>query len=290
ENAAEAAQISRVSYAGPDRLRPFVGEAAETGVLAPAEPVPAPGVTPLAVERRDQWDAGLTLAALEDLAVRNNPSIQQANSTAAKAAGIQTQVGLRPNPSIGYFGEEIGNEGAGGLNGAYVQQTLVTGDKLAWNQAVVGHDVNALMWQVEAQRQRVRTDIRVQFYLGLVAQQRLRLAREFREVAEKGVQVSEDRLQIQVGARPDLLQSQMQLNEVDLMIQRAELDLEAAWNQLAATAGVPHMVRPHLAGELEVPAIERDVEAVYQQIISVSPVLASARARVDRARANLQRQ
>src|SRR5690606_22767625 len=198
--------------------------------------------------------------------------------------------GLRPNPSIGYFGEEIGNEGAGGLNGAYVQQTLVTGDKLAWNQAVVGHDVNALMWQVEAQRQRVRTDIRVQFYSGLVAQQRLRLAREFREVAEKGVQVSQDRLRIQVGARPDLLQSQMQLNEVDLMIQRAELDLEAAWNHLAAIAGVPHMVRPHLAGELEVPAVERDVEAVYQQIISVSPVLASARARVDRARANLQRQ
>jgi outer membrane protein, heavy metal efflux system len=82
----------------------------------------------------------------------------------------------------------------------------------------------------------------------------------------------------------------MQLNEVDLMIQRAELDLEAAWNELAATAGIAHLARTPLIGELEAPLGERDAETVYQQIISTSPLLASARARVDRARANLQLQ
>jgi outer membrane protein, heavy metal efflux system len=281
----KSAAISHVSYADSASLDIAVLPADDPFTALQMVPPPAAASRP-----GDPQDApfGMTLAALEDLALRNNPSIQQASAAAARAGGIRTQVGLKPNPSIGYFGEEIGNEGAGGLNGAFVQQTFVTGGKLAWSQAVVDHDVNALLWQVEAQRQRVRTDIRVQFYAALVAQRRRELAREFRRVAEKGVQISEDRLRIQIGARPDLLQSEIQLNEVDLLIQRAELDLEAAWNELAATAGIASLLRPDLIGELETSVGERDAEAVYQQIIATSPLLASARARVDRARANLQ--
>src|SRR5690606_18426852 len=220
-----------------------VAEGAEGRVFAPVEALPTPSAAPLPVDAQNRT-GGVMLAALEDLALRNNPSIQQANATAARAAGIRTQVGLKPNPSIGYFGEEIGNEGAGGLHGAFVQQTFVTGDKLAWSRDVVGHELNSLLWQVEAPRQRVRTDVRTRFYATLVAQTRLKLAREFREVAEKGVRVSEDRLRVQVGARPDLLQSQMQLNEVGLWIQPDQLELEAPWNELAATVRVPYMQRP----------------------------------------------
>jgi outer membrane protein, heavy metal efflux system len=288
-----AAEISPVSYADLQELRPTIAngydaDGYDSNAFSGFDVVPTPAAPLPMDEQADR--AGMTLAALEDLALRNNPAIQQAGAAAARAAGIRTQVGLKPNPSIGYFGSEIGIDGAAGQNGAFVQQTFVTGGKLAWSQTVVGHDVNALLWQVEAQRQRVRTDIQVQFYAALAAQRRLELAREFRHVAERGVQVSEDRLRIQVGARPDLLQSQMQLNEVDLLIQRTELDLEAAWNQLAATAGLSSMLRPELIGDLETPPDGRDTEAVYQQIVATSPLLASARARVDRARANLQLQ
>ena len=145
----------------------------------------------------------LTLESFEQLALQNNPAIQQAAAAASKAAGIRTQVGLKPNPSIGYFGEEIGNDSAAGLHGAFISQTIVRGDKLAWNRTVIGHDVQFTRWQTEAQRYRIRNDIRLQFYEALGAQERLELARQFREVAEQGVEISKELVRVKEGARPD---------------------------------------------------------------------------------------
>ncbi|WP_417850093.1 TolC family protein [Thalassoglobus sp.] len=235
-------------------------------------------------------DPGMTLQALEDLAMQNNPAIQQANAVASKASGVHYQVGLKPNPSIGYFGEEIGNEGAGGLQGAFVSQTFVRGDKLAWNRQVIGHDVESMRWQVETQRQRVRTDIQVQFYQALAAQKRLELARDFRVIMERGVQVSKDRVAAQVGTRPDVLQSEIQLNEVELVIQQAEFQYDAAWKQLVALAGVPDLPPRVLIGEFQSAQESRDAETIYNEIVAKSPLLSAAYARVQRTQANLQRQ
>ena len=152
-----------------------------------------------------------TLEQLEQLALANNPSIAQASTLIAQSKGLQYQVGLTPNPIVGYFGEEIGNDGAGGLHGAFVSQTFVRGDKLAWNRQVLGQDVNRALWLADAQRHRVLTDIRLQFYAALEAQQRGELAREFREVVEQAVDLSRQRIEAKVGTRADLLQSQIQL-------------------------------------------------------------------------------
>lgn len=245
---------------------------------------------PVEVEGFPMGESGLTLEAIEQLALANNPAIQQANAASARAGGIRTQVGLKPNPTVGYFGEEVGNEGAGGLHGAFVSQTFVRGDKLAWNRQVHGHDVNAMNWQIETQRQRVRTDIRLAFYDALAAQKRLQLAKDFRSVAKEGVSVSEERVDAKVGTRPDVLQSEIQLNEVDLSIQQAEFELSAALNELAALAGVPDLGTTTLVGDLDVAVNARDVETEFAQIVAMSPQLAAAQARVDRARANVQRQ
>ena len=233
---------------------------------------------------------GLTLESLEQLALQNNPSIRQASAAASRAAGIRTQVGLKPNPSIGYFGEEIGNDSAAGLHGAFVSQTFVRGDKLAWNRTVIGHDVQAARWQAEVQRFRVRNDIRIQFYEALGAQKRLEIARQFREVAEKGVEISEELVRIKEGARPDVLQSEVQLSEVELAIQQAEYEFTAAWNELVAVAGTPELAPTTLIGDLDGPTSDRDIEGTYAQLVAESPVLAAACAKVRRARANLQRQ
>ena len=245
---------------------------------------------PVEIDDFAMGESGLTLEAIEQLALANNPAIQQANAASARAGGIRAQVGLKPNPTIGYFGEEIGNDGAGGLHGAFVSQTFVRGDKLAWNRQVHGHDVNAMNWQIETQRQRVRTDIRLAFYDALAAQKRLQLARDFRSVAKEGVTVSEERVDAKVGTRPDVLQSEIQLNEVDLSIQQAEFELSAALNELAALAGVPDLGTTTLIGDLNIAANARDAETEFAQIVAMSPQLAAAQARVDRARANIQRQ
>lgn len=245
---------------------------------------------PIAVNGFDLGDSGLTLEAIEQLALANNPAIQQASAASARAAGIRTQVGLKANPTVGYFGEEIGNDGAGGLHGAFVSQMIVRGDKLAWNRQVHGHDVNAMNWEIETQRQRVRTDIRLAFYDALVAQRRLQLASDFRSVAQEGVSVSKERVVAKVGTRPDLLQSEIQLGEVELSIQQAEFELSAALSELAAIAGVPDLGATILIGDLDIVSNTSDAETAFAQIVAMSPQLAAAEARVERARANVQRQ
>lgn len=260
----------------------FVDE--EGSDVPPAPAAPAELAAPTAA------GGELTLEFFERLALGNNPAIQQASAVAGKAAGIWQQVGLRPNPQVGYFGEEIGNDNSNGLQGAFVMQTVVTGGKLDWNREVIGHDAQMVLWEVEAQRFRVQTDIRTRFYDALAAQRRIELARDFHKVAEQGLDVSEKRMEAKVGARPDVLQSEIQVNEVDLLIQRAEIEFAAAWNELVAVAGVPDMVPTRLLGNLEAPVVQRETESLYVQIVEESPMIRAARSRVQRARSNLERQ
>jgi cobalt-zinc-cadmium efflux system outer membrane protein len=146
------------------------------------------------------------------------------------------------------------------------------------------------LWQVEAQRYRVRTDIRTRFYAALGAQKQIALAREFKIVAQKGVTIADERLKAQVGTRPDILQSEIQVNEVELTIQRAEFDFEAAWQELAAVAGVPYLPPSTILGSFASNMGERDIDSAHARIVAESPLLKSANEQVKRARINLHRQ
>lgn len=291
DTAAEATTDIKPSEGWSDKLTPvaYVDLSTKSAVSQPLamdesvvgddllEPVPTTGTTEY------------TLASLEQIAMENNPAIRQASATASEAAGIRTQVGLRPNPTVGYFGSQLGDAGTE-QNGAFISQDFVLGGKLALNRNVLNEDVQALLWDVEAQRFRVRTDIRTRFYEALAAQRRLELSSSFREVARKGVRVAEERMAALEGARPDILQSEIQLNEVDLIAQQARIDFDAAWRELAAIAGVPHMTPPRLVGSLEGAAQPHDLETEFSQLLGCSPELQAARSRVERARANLARQ
>ncbi len=280
------------SVASMDNLQPHQrSNSVSHGATQPVSPVAYQEAidTPAASPPEVISEPGMTLEALRQLALENNPSLRQAAAAASRAAGIQLQVGIKPNPRIGYFADEIGDNNSAGLQGAFVSQTFVRGGKLAANRHVHAHDVDAMMWQVETRRVRVLTDIEVRFYRVLAAQRRLKLAREFREVAAKGLSVAKDRLEAG-GTRPDVLQSEIQLGEVDLLIKRAEFDVAAAWKQLVAVAGVPEMTPATLVGELQTAQVDRQSESVYQRIVEESPLLQAAYQRVYRAQANLQRQ
>lgn len=238
----------------------------------------------------NEEDSGVTLDTLIDLALANNPALQLAAAAAGKASGIRTQVGLRPNVNIGYSGQEIGNGGNPGQHGAFFSQTYVGGRKLQWNRQVAGHDLNAQRWQIQVQRQRIETDVRIRFYRVLTAQQRLEEAVSFRQAAMTAVDIAAARLDAAEGARPDLLQSQILVDQVDLTIQAVEFEWRAAWQELAAIAGVPELEGVRLSERLNTQFVELDIESLYQQIASQSPLLQAALARVDRTRANLQRQ
>jgi len=231
----------------------------------------------------------LSLATLEAWALESNPSIRQASASAYKAMGFRNQVGLAPNPTIGFFGEQIGDAGTDQY-GAFVSQDIITGGKLQLNQNVLSHSVQSQLWEVETQRYRVLTDVRLRFYEALAAQQRLNAATEFDTVLAEGVRIAEVRKEAAEGSVPEILLAKIQRNEVRLVQQRAKYSFEAAWNELAATVGNRSLQPTSLAVPNAPSLAARNWEAVYSDVTSRSPELKAANARVCRAAANVQRQ
>lgn len=232
---------------------------------------------------------GLTLAYLEQLALENNPAIRQASASAHKGMGLRDQVGRRPNPMLEYNGEQLGDAGTD-QHMLTISQDFVTADKLGLNQQVLDQAVQAQLWEVEAQRRRVLTDIRVSFYDALAAQRRYHLASDFQAVAAKGVKVAVSRKAALEGSQPEILQAEIQQQEVELQQQQAEYELLAAWKELTATIGLPDLPLGDLSGDLPIESDQPAWETVYLKLLAESPEIQAASSRIAKSQANLNRQ
>jgi cobalt-zinc-cadmium efflux system outer membrane protein len=230
-----------------------------------------------------------SLATIESLALQQNPAVLQASASAHKAMGYRGQVGLKPNPVVGYQASQLADRGTD-QHVAFVEQDIVLGDKLRKNQRVLNQEIQSQLWEVETQRFRVLTDIRQRFYEALAAQRRMELAAEFEEVAIKGVTFAEARVSAKEGTRPEVLQAEIQLKQIQLQRRQASAAFTGAWKQLMATAGMPDVQPGTLDGVLSDSVEAKDWAAIKAQILAASPELQGARARLARARANVDRQ
>lgn len=261
--------------------------AAEQHTSAPqGSPIPD---LPMPVPNDAPGVSAWTLASLEATALQNNPAIAQASASAYKAIGFHDQVGTKPNPTVGYNGTQLADQGTD-QHVAFVEQDIVMGGKLARNRAVLSQEIQSQLWEVEAQRYRVQTDVRQRFYEALAAQRRLVLATEFREIAAKGVEVAKARVEAKEGSIPEVLQAEIQFNQVEVQRRQAEAAFRGAWNQLMAMVGLNGTAPGVLDGTLPVSVAFDDLQTIKGEAQTSSPELQAARARVARARANVERQ
>lgn len=230
-----------------------------------------------------------TLADLEAQALECNPSIRQASAVAQKGIGTRQQVGLSPNPTIGYSGQEIGDDGTYGQQGVMIEQVLVRGNKLALNRNVADQEVQRLLWQVQTQRQRVLTDVRRQFYATLGAQQRMALTHDLEQLASEAADKFRLLFENEQGTRADQLQAEVLLSEITILRRQARNERDASWRQLASLVGSPDLLPVTLDGQLESTEPLRDWQQSIQQVLSGSPQLQQAYAEAQRAQAALRR-
>jgi cobalt-zinc-cadmium efflux system outer membrane protein len=231
----------------------------------------------------------LTLADVEQLALSNNPALGLANGTLEKSAGLHQQVGTRPNPIVGYAANQLADQGTD-QHTLFLEQEFVRGDKLALNREVLRHTYDTQRFELETQRFRILTDVRVRFYEALAAQRQLEATVEFSQVAQRGVEVATSLREGGEGTVIDVLQSKTLLSEVELAIEQVEANYRGAWQDLAAISGTPDLPPTRLTGEFEVVTDVPDWELAYQVIVTESPELAAAHAVVCEKRALLNRQ
>lgn len=233
--------------------------------------------------------AGLTLAELEAMAERCNPTLVQAAARVQAARGQYLQVGLHPNPVIGYSGDEMGNDGRAGQQGGFVGQEFVTGGKLRLNRAVASQEIARLQQEWAAQQFRVLTDVRTTFYDVLVVQRTVELADRLVKIAEEGVRAAEALLKAKEASRVDLLQARVEANTTRILLENAQNRHQGAWRRLAAVVGMPDMATEQLAGDVEDTGLPLRWEDALSRVLSESPELAAAAAQVQAARWATQR-
>lgn len=276
-----SAVISQAAYDELDNSRDFSGTQS-------AEPPSELELNPIGAQFQESQSL-MSLTHFQSLAIENNPTIQALAATTQKAAGYRTQVGLRPNPIVGYQAVQLADQGTD-QHTMFFERQFVRGGKLELNQSVLNEALRAQRFEYDAQQIRVLTDIEIKFFEVLAAQRRVELVSEFESVVEKGLELSETRMKAQEGTKVDVLQARIQKNEINLLRQQAEIALATAWQELVAIAGVPDLPMTQVVGELPQQAELLDWRAFASAVVETSPELEAARARVARARANLSRQ
>ena len=213
------------------------------------------------------------LADLEAVALANNPTIAAAEALVRQQLGLLRQAGLYPNPTAGYVRTDADQSGQSETAGAFFSQDIVTAGKLVLAKAEQRQYVDWRYWQLNAQQARVLNDVRIRYYEVLGAQEAVRIAAEFETLAVQGVKLTKAVLKAGQGARPDLLQAEIQLSAVRSALQDAKHRHQATWQQLANLVGVPDLAQAPLAGNLENDIPQLDWQTSLQQLLAESPLL-----------------
>jgi hypothetical protein len=105
-------------------------DAAPTEIVQPPEVLPPIEDAP-----------GLALEQLQQMALSANPSVARAEALVGAARGNWLQVGLPPNPNVGYEGQQLGSGGLAEQHGVVFNQEIVRGGKLKLNRLVAQREV-----------------------------------------------------------------------------------------------------------------------------------------------------
>jgi outer membrane protein, heavy metal efflux system len=261
--------------------RPVVGPCAQGAVLQPLQ-------EPLLSD--DVACPGLCLAQLEQIALRCNPTLCQAAMRVRAAKGEFEQVGLYPNPTAGYSSEEMGTNGTAGKQGAFVSQEFVTGGKLKLNRAVASQQIKQAEAAWQLQTRRVLNDVHSAYYEVLFAQQTMEINEQLVRVGEENLKAAEHLLAAKEVSLVDVLQASVEADAARVRLQNAHNRHQSAWRQLTAVIGAPEMQPVVLAGRLQNAPPQLGADSALQQVLAASPQLAEARAGLDRARWQVDRE
>ena len=272
---------THVAYGQQTDALPLPTPTPQNSLPSAQSPLPSPATVP----RGHIPGEALTIERLEQLAAANNPTLAQAARRVQALEGEQIQVGLYPNPVIGYQSEEMGESGQAGQHGMYLRQEVVTSGKLRLNRAVVSQEVQQARWEYEMQQWRVTNAVRSQAYDVLAAQRTMEVAQELVGIGKAAEESAEKLFDANQVSQVDVLQARVEANTAQLQLIAARKTHEAAWRRLSIVIGLPDLQPSPLGNSLDGSLPELSWNQAVAELMQQSPQLASARTGVERARA-----
>jgi cobalt-zinc-cadmium efflux system outer membrane protein len=203
------------------------------------------------------------------------------------AAGLARQAGLYPNPTVGYYGDEIrGGYLGGGKQGGFASQTIVLGGKLRAARRVAELEATEVETSGQIQRLRIQNNVRTLFYQVLAAQRLVTVRQNLVQLAADVTLTSRQLGNVGQADRPDILQAEVEQQQVNVSLRVAQQSLQAAWRVLAAVIGKPDLALVRLDGDLDaIPDLNYEEWAATT--IRESPEVKLAQRAVERGEASL---
>ena len=231
-----------------------------------------------------------SLESFEQLAIENHPTLNAAVARILSARHEALQAGLHPNPQLGLYIDELGNENDPGLWGSYLQWYVVRGNKLAIGRKAKNREAGVLEIEFETQIMRIQTDVRTAFYRLLIAQEKHQLARQLYQAQQDAV--SKSQLLFDAGETPktDLLQTQLQADKAMVLRNDTDIRKENAWRALATVVGEPGLPLRPITGSFEPIAETISFDDCLEQILTNSPEFLAAKAEVERIRSTVEQE
>jgi cobalt-zinc-cadmium efflux system outer membrane protein len=210
----------------------------------------------------------MTLEQFLTLADKANPTLAQAQDNVDRSRQQARQIGLPPDPIVGYSGDHIrGGEYHGGEQGAFLTQEFVLGRKLALRRDVYRAEGKSNEYALEVQRARVHNDVAQAFFNTLAAQQSVVIHDRLLKVALDTDTNTHELSRVGQADAAAILTAEVAAEQARIDFLNAQRMFIAHFAQLATYAG-QHSLQIHpLTGSLVEPPnfnpeeyVQRDVE------------------------------
>ena len=245
--------------------------------------LPAPELLREVVSRQP-----MTVESFLEMADKNNPTLAQAQRNVDRSSQQARQVGLPPDPLVGYSGDHIrGGAYNGGEQGAFFSQVFVLGRKLALRRDVYRAEGRSNELAVEIQRARVHGDVARAFFDALTAQQSVVVHDRLLKVALDAETNSHELERIGQADASAVLMAGIASEQAKIDFVNAQRMFLASFTQLATYAGQAALTPHPLTGSLVEPP-ELDAEGMVVTDMQQSPFVKQAQANVAVAEARLK--
>ncbi|MCU1780029.1 TolC family protein [Pseudomonas sp. 14P_5.3_Bac1] len=189
----------------------------------------------------------LTLDAALQAAFANNPDLAAAQWDIDIAQGGRQQAGLIPNPVASWDAEDTRRNTR--TTTLKLSQTLELGGKRGARIDVATRAQDAAALTLEQRRNGLRADVIDSYYSALRAQQRLDLAQRSMALAERGLVVAKGRVTAGKSSPVETTRAQVQVSQIRLELNRAQIGLSDAYRRLAASTGSATPDFQHVAAQ-----------------------------------------
>lgn len=234
---------------------------------------------------------GRTPMRVEDflaLADKNNPTLAEAQRDIDRSNQQARQMGLPPDPVLGYSGDHIrGGSYHGGEEGAFFSQVFVLGRKLALRRDIYRAEGRANQYALEVQRARVHNDVATAFVDAMAAQEMAVVRDRLLKVALDADTNSHELQRVGQADASAVLTAEIAAEQAKIDFQDAQRMYLAAFGRLRALAGQADLPVAPLTGELVAPPA-LDTHAVVERDAAESPMVQQAQAGVQIAEARLR--